>query len=67
MYKKMDDHYWSNTEPPQMAMLGFLEEPVIEAIPKPEFQDAPKDRGLAGAQDWSDQSHNFLREIKFLQ
>ena len=50
-----------------MAMLGFLEEPVIEAIPKPEFQDAPKDRGLAGAQDWSDQSHNFLREIKFLQ
>ena len=49
MYKKMDDHYWSITEPPKMAMLGFLEEPVIEAIARPQFKDAPKDRGLAGA------------------
>ena len=45
----MDDHYWSNTEPPKMAMLGFLEEPVIEAIARPEFEGAPKDMSLAGA------------------
>ena len=49
IYKKMDYHYWSNTEPPKMVMLGFLEEPVIEAIVRPEFEDAPKDRSLAGA------------------
>ena len=47
--KEMGDHYWSNTEPPKMAMLGFLEEPVIEAIARPEFEDAPKNKGLAGA------------------
>ena len=32
-----------------MAMLGFLEEPIIKAIARLEFEDAPKDRSLAGA------------------